>query len=233
MDKPLVCCLTINFRTQKLFGLKTCNTTWFASFISFARSVGRRWNVAVEFVGASLESVRREFSLQPVAANVEVAARIRQRSHHHQNQPLLIGFEATPPSTWSWEFLFSLDLSLDISRYLSDWFLQICLTFPSVFVRSGRRGWSVKVWGWHWANRTVVTISELWLVGQGRAGLGQMLDRGHHRVLALSCPPLKVDKQAITAGNLGNRIFLMGFYDLIKMSPSDDYDKRQLCKFIK
>ena len=124
---------------------------------------------------------------------------------------LLIGFEATPPSTWSWEFLFSLDLSLDISRYLSDWFLQICLTFPSVFVRSGRRGWSVKVWGWHWANRTVVTISELWLAGQGRAGLGQMLDRGHHRVLALSCPPLKVDKQAITTGNLGNRIFLMGF----------------------
>ena len=87
MDKSCVCCLTINFRTQKLFGLKTCNTTWFASFISFARSVGRRWNVAVEFVGASLESVRREFSLQPVAANVEVAARIRQRSHHHQNQP--------------------------------------------------------------------------------------------------------------------------------------------------
>ena len=58
-----------------------------------------------------------------------------------------------------------------------------------------------------------------------------MLDRGHHRVLALSCPPLKVDKQAITAGNLGNRIFLMGFYDLIKMSSSDNHVIRKLCKF--
>ena len=76
-----------------------------------------------------------------------------------------------------------------------------------------------------------MTISELRLAGQDRAGLGQMLNRGHHRVLALSCPTLKVDKQAITAGNLGNRIFLMGFYDLINMSSSDDHGKRQLCKF--
>ena len=78
-----------------------------------------------------------------------------------------------PPSTWSWEFLLSLDLSP--KGICQSGFLGFVWHFHQHL--SGRLGGQAILW-WHWAALTVVTISELWVVGQGRAGLGQILDRG-------------------------------------------------------
>ena len=107
------------------------------------------WNVAVV-------DIPRNAQIFFAAVNVEVAD-IRtdptNTSYHISPDRL----QASLPSNWSWEFFFSLDLSPNLCRYLSERFLRICLTFPSAFVR--RAFWSrvVKLSG------GIEPIWQLWL----------------------------------------------------------------------